>query len=57
MVIASNKADLQDRRIITLAQAESFAQEVNAMHVETSAKENVGIDELFKVLGHKVLIF
>ena len=54
LVIASNKSDLENLRIVTRAEAENFALSVNAMHVETSAKDNVGVDELFKVLGHKV---
>jgi Ras-related protein Rab-21 len=54
-VIASNKADLEENRVVSREQAESFSLKYNAMHVETSAKENIGIEELFKVLGHKVM--
>lgn len=54
LVIASNKSDLEDSRVVAREQAEAFSLKFNAFHVETSAKENVGIEELFKVLGTKV---
>jgi GTPase SAR1 family protein len=54
LVIASNKTDLEHNRVVSKEQAEAFSLKFNAMHVETSAKDNVGIDDLFKTLGIKV---
>ncbi|XP_064078489.1 ras-related protein Rab-21-like [Macrobrachium nipponense] len=40
LVIAGNKLDLQKDRHVLLEEAEGYAQEVGAFHVQTSAKEN-----------------
>ena len=48
--IASNKVDREDERQVTKEVAISYAQEVNAMLFETSAKENVGVEELFRCI-------
>jgi GTPase SAR1 family protein len=55
-VIACNKCDLEEERTVSKARAESFAQRVNAVLFETSAKENYGVDELFKKITEEVII-
>lgn len=57
LAIACNKCDLEGERIVSKARAESFAQRVNALLFETSAKENYGVDELFRKITEEVLIF
>eukprot|EP00123_Amoebidium_parasiticum_P009697 comp19651_c0_seq1/m.23249 comp19651_c0_seq1/g.23249 ORF comp19651_c0_seq1/g.23249 comp19651_c0_seq1/m.23249 type:complete len:206 (-) comp19651_c0_seq1:539-1156(-) len=47
LVIVGNKVDLERERSVNRAEAERYAQSVGAQHVETSAKLNVGIEEMF----------
>lgn len=54
MAIVGNKIDLEQNRVITSEQTAEFATQVGAIHFETSAKDNVGVDDLFKKLGEKV---
>ncbi|XP_066954141.1 ras-related protein Rab-21 [Macrobrachium rosenbergii] len=55
LVIAGNKLDLQKDRHVLLEEAEAYAQEVGAFHVQTSAKENKGVEELFIELTRRML--
>ncbi|XP_064088932.1 ras-related protein Rab-21-like isoform X2 [Macrobrachium nipponense] len=55
LVIAGNKLDLQKDRHVLLEEAEGYAQEVGAFHVQTSAKENKGVEELFIELTRRML--
>ncbi len=57
LAIASNKSDLEEHRMVRKEQAEEFAAGCSALHFETSAKDNNGVDELFKSLGEKVSRF
>ena len=53
LVIAGNKADLETRRVVERAAAEKFAASVNALHLQTSAKEpNSNIARLNKEPSH-----
>ena len=52
-VIAGNKVDLPDRQV-TKEQGEAKAAEFGCEHVECSAKENVGIQEIFTSIVRKV---
>ncbi|XP_068247206.1 ras-related protein Rab-21 [Palaemon carinicauda] len=55
LVIAGNKLDLQKDRHVQLEEAEEYAKEVGAFHVQASAKENKGVEELFLELTHRML--
>merc|ERR1719397_1624065 len=55
LVIAGNKADLETRRVVERAAAEKFAASVNALHLQTSAKNNEGIQTLFERLAANML--
>lgn len=46
-VIAGNKMDLADDRVITMDEAMEFAREANAEYFETSALTGMGIHEVF----------
>lgn len=54
LAIACNKADLEDQRVVSRTRAEQFASRVNAIMYETSAKENVGVEEIFKKISEEV---
>ena len=53
--MAGNKCDLYEKEEVSLEEAKHF-QEENKIEVfqQTSAKENIGIDELFKGLLEKI---
>ena len=45
--LVGNKADLIKERQITKEEANKFAEEFNLPYIETSAKEGLGVEELF----------
>merc|ERR1719354_423362 len=45
--LVGNKVDKKDRKV-KLEEGENKAKELGAVFVETSAKENIGVDQLFK---------
>lgn len=55
LCIAGNKSDLDKQRQVTVAEAETYANSVNAQHFSTSAKTGKGIDECFLTLTKKIL--
>ncbi|CAN7983466.1 unnamed protein product [Ixodes hexagonus] len=52
--IAGNKCDLQDYREVSYATGEAYAQQINAVFVETSALKATNIQELFMGIASKV---
>ena len=52
--IAGNKADMEDQRVVSRTRAEQFAKRVNAFMYETSAKDNIGVEEIFKKITDEV---
>lgn len=58
IVIAGNKCDLENSRQIKKSDAEEFARKIGAYHIETSAKANVGINEIFKrLIGGTITLY
>lgn len=47
LVIVGNKIDLSKDRHVDPEMAESYADSVGATHYETSAKNNIGVEEVF----------
>jgi Ras-related protein Rab-22 len=47
IAIAGNKNDLEDKREVPTDQAQAYADEIGALFVETSAKEDKNVSELF----------
>ena len=54
VMIAGNKADLIEKEEISISLAQSFAQQVGAIFTQTSAKENLGIDQVFSEIALKM---
>ena len=54
IAIAGNKADLEGKREVSVEMASSYAQEIGAVFIETSAKENLNVLDLFVQLGRKL---
>ncbi|EDW75162.1 uncharacterized protein Dwil_GK20025 [Drosophila willistoni] len=55
LIIVGNKTDLEDQRAIDYESAVQYARTVGAQYVETSAKENEGVTELFELLTQLML--
>eukprot|EP00211_Chloroparvula_japonica_P014988 CAMPEP_0119133830 /NCGR_PEP_ID=MMETSP1310-20130426/13891_1 /TAXON_ID=464262 /ORGANISM="Genus nov. species nov., Strain RCC2339" /LENGTH=232 /DNA_ID=CAMNT_0007124547 /DNA_START=206 /DNA_END=905 /DNA_ORIENTATION=- len=55
LCIAGNKMDLERNRTVQIADAEQYASTVGALHFSTSAKKNMGVDEVFANLSKRML--
>ncbi|KAK0418433.1 hypothetical protein QR680_013553 [Steinernema hermaphroditum] len=54
-VLVGNKADDPDRRVVTEADARRFADSMRIPFFETSAKENMNVEEMFNCITKLVL--
>lgn len=50
IAIAANKIDLDNSRNVTVEEGKIYSADVGARYIETSAKSNLGIEELFSEL-------
>lgn len=48
LVLVGNKSDLQSEREVSKEQGEKLAKEINAVFLETSAKDNICVNDLFE---------
>ena len=55
ITIVGNKMDLEKNRVVPVSEAEQFAKSVGASHMQTSAKLNQGLDELYLDLTRRIL--
>ena len=55
LVIAANKSDLTEKEEVDEATARQFADELNAIFCKTSAKDSIGIDDLFFNIAKKYI--
>ena len=55
MILVGSKSDLKDERKVTVKQGEELAERYNLDFIETSAKEDSNIEEVFKKLTHSVI--
>lgn len=55
VVIAGNKCDLEKQRAVDKQQVEEYAKKVGAVHIETSAKQNKGIEECFIDIAQRII--
>ena len=53
IVIVGNKIDLEDRKV-SPEEAQDYARGQGLQYFEVSAKQNVGVDELFRDLAEKL---
>jgi len=49
-LLVGNKIDLKNERVVTMDQGLKISEELDCLYIETSAKENVGVDEAFNKL-------
>lgn len=55
MLIIGNKCDLEEEREVTFEQGEKFAADNNTIYLETSSKQQIGVDKAFETLVTKIL--
>jgi len=55
LAIAGNKCDLERSRVVSIEEAEQYAESVGAKHYSTSAKLNKGLEELFLDVTKRML--
>lgn len=55
VVLVGSKGDLAEAKVVSTAEARALARELDIEHIETSAKENLRVDEPFELLARKVL--
>lgn len=53
--VAANKSDLYMSDQVDESVGREFAKEIGAVFKNTSAKQNSGIDDLFKIIGNKLI--
>jgi GTPase SAR1 family protein len=53
-VLVGNKVDLEEKRVITKSEAQKIAQEHGMDYFETSAKENINIQEVINYIQERV---
>ncbi len=54
IAIVGNKSDLSGNRKVSFNQAKAYADEINALCIETSAKTNSNINELFINISNQI---
>jgi len=54
IAIAGNKADMEEQREVDRAMASSYADEIGAMYLETSAKEDMNVQDVFVKLSYRL---
>jgi len=54
IALAGNKSDLSQQRRVDAEEAKEYAASVNAFYVETSAKTDTGVNEIFNEVAKRV---
>ena len=55
LALVANKSDLDKNEKITYNEGRNFAKEIKAIFAQTSAISNLGINELFQIIGEKII--
>ena len=55
LALAANKDDLYEGAVVAEKEGQEYAMKIDAIFKKTSALSNVGIDELFQLIGKKYL--
>ena len=54
-ILIGNKCDLEDKRAVSIEDAQALAQEKGMQYLETSAAEEVNIDNAFRQMAKMIL--
>ncbi|CAL4131589.1 unnamed protein product [Meganyctiphanes norvegica] len=55
-ILVGNKNDCPDRKVVLMEDAKRFADQMNIQLFETSAKDNINVEEMFTVMTRMVLL-
>lgn len=55
MFLVGNKNDDPNRKVVVTEDAQRFARQMDIQLFETSAKDNLNVDEMFHMITEKVL--
>ena len=55
LILAGNKVDLDEERVVSREEAELMAKKLNVHYIETSAKEDVHLSDLFEWIALQLL--
>ncbi|DBA89743.1 TPA: hypothetical protein ACH3X2_004622 [Trebouxia sp. C0005] len=55
IAIAANKQDLQKMQTISAQESEAYAASIHALHVGTSAKTGLGLQDVFQAIADQVI--
>ena len=53
-ILIGNKCDMEDKRVISFRQGSEFANNNGLEYIETSAKENINIHEIFEIINNRI---
>ena len=56
MAIAANKSDISEERRVSVEKAKEYAKEQAIPQFHTSAKDAVGVDELFLYIAKSIIL-
>lgn len=56
IAIAANKQDLQRMRTVSAEESEAYAASIHALHVGTSAKTGLGLQDIFQAIADQVVV-
>ena len=54
IAIAGNKADLEDSREVDRTMATAYAEEIGAVYLETSAKDDLNVHDIFAQISSRL---
>lgn len=54
LALAGNKTDLENQREVESSAAAAYAQEIGAMYLETSAKDDINVHDIFAQLSERL---
>lgn len=57
VILVGNKCDLLERREVSLEEGRELANKYQVAYFETSAKEDIGVNECFEKLIHDSVMF
>jgi len=55
LAVVGNKADLRDDERVSIDDAKAFAHDCKALYARTSAKENIGVTEMFNSICEELI--
>ena len=55
LALAANKSDCYENEEISLEEGQDLAKQINSIFMSTSAKLKHGIEELFQIIGQKLI--